>query len=196
MTELRIILKNQPDLKKKIFIEVGQKIYKSRKSSRKKLDGIAKKLNINVEMLEQIEEGDVSKFPPCVHITGFLRAFSEKVNCDISNELERLVEEQEHKKNIKNTDKRSKTNNFIFLIVFVCLLLLAIFYFNSSKETDNVNEVNQESMISEFKIQENNYEELIEVNKNNENFKQNIESIENNQLEKKLLKTNSLRLIF
>ena len=196
MSELRIILKNQPDLKKKVFIEVGQKISASRKSSRKKLDGIAKKLNINVEMLKQIEEGDISKFPPSVHITGFLRAFSEKVNCDISNELEQLVEEQEHKNNIKKTDKKSKKNIFIFLIVFVCSLLLILIYFNSSKETHNVNELTQKSMISEYKIQENNYEQLVEVEQNNENFKQKIESTENNKLEEKIIENQFFEILF
>ena len=191
MSELRIILKNEPDLKKKVFIEIGQKISIARKSSRKKLDGIAKKLNINVEMLKQIEEGDLSGFPPSVHITGFLRAFSEKVNCDISNELEQLVEEQEHRKNIIKTDKRFEKNFFLILIAFVSILLVAIIYFNFSKKVDIVNEPNPKSMISEFKVQENNYEELIEVKENIENFKHNIESIENNILGENVIENQS-----
>lgn len=182
MSELRIILKNEPDLKKEIFLEIGQKISKARKSSRKKLDGIAKKLNISVEMLKQIEEGDINGFPPSVHITGFLRAFSEKVNCDISKELEQLVEEQEHKNNIKKTDKKFKKNSFFFFIVFFGILLLAITYFNFSKKVDTVNELNPKSMKSEFKIQEKGQEELIEVKENIENLKHNIEPIDYNIL--------------
>ena len=196
MSELRIILKNQPDLKKKVFIEVGQKISKSRKSSRKKLDGIAKKLNINVEMLKQIEEGDISKFPPSVHITGFLRAFSEKVNCDISSELEQLVEEKEHKNNIKITEKRFKMRIFTFLIIFLSILFVAIIFLNSSKESDNINKLTKKSMISEFKIQENNYEQLVDAKENNENFKQNTESIENNQFEEKMIETKFFEVLF
>ena len=94
MSELRIILKSRPEEKKKIFITIGEKLSKSRKSSRKKLEGIAKKLNFSLEMLKDIEAGNVSKFPPTIHITGFLRAFAEKVGCDISLELEQLIQQE------------------------------------------------------------------------------------------------------
>ena len=47
MSELRIILKSRPEEKKKILITIGEKLSKSRKSSRKKLEGIAKKLNFS-----------------------------------------------------------------------------------------------------------------------------------------------------
>ena len=57
MSELRIILKSRPEEKKKIFITIGEKLSKSRKSSRKKLEGIAKKLNFSPEMLKDIEAG-------------------------------------------------------------------------------------------------------------------------------------------
>ena len=87
MSELQIILKSRPEEKKKILITIGEKLSKSRKSSRKKLEGIAKKLNFSLEMLKDIEAGNISKFPPTIHITGFLRAFAEKVSCDISLEL-------------------------------------------------------------------------------------------------------------
>ena len=193
MSELRIILKNEPDLKKKVFIEIGQKISKARKSSRKKLDGIAKKLNINVEMLKQIEEGDLSGISPSVHITGFLRAFSEKVNCDISNELEQLVEEQEHRKNIIKTDKKFENFFFKILIIFVGIFLVAFIYFNFSKKVDIVNEPNPKSIISEFKVQENNYKKIIEVK---ENVKDNIEPIENNILAENVIKNQSFEILF
>ena len=94
MSELRIILRSRPEEKKKILITIGEKLSKSRKSSRKKLEGIAKKLNFSPEMLMDIEAGDVSKFPPTIHITGFLRAFAEKVGCDISLELEELIQQE------------------------------------------------------------------------------------------------------
>ena len=97
MSELRIILNSRPEEKKKIFITIGEKLLKSRKSSRKKLEGISKKLNFSLEMLKDIEAGDVSKFPPTIHITGFLRAFAEKVGCDISLELEQLTQQANSK---------------------------------------------------------------------------------------------------
>ena len=97
MSELRIILKSKPEEKKEIFVTIGKKLSQSRKSSRKKLEGISKKLNLSVEMLNNIEAGDVSKFPQTIHITGFLRAFAEKVDCDISLELEQLTLQESSK---------------------------------------------------------------------------------------------------
>lgn len=137
MSELRIILKSRPEDKKKIFITIGEKLSRSRKSSRKKLEGIAKKLNFSLEMLEDIEAGNVSKFPPTIHITGFLRAFAEKVGCDISLELEQLIEQESSiMKNRKSLERPNKSS-FLFLIFFLIFLISLIFFLStprSSKE--------------------------------------------------------------
>ncbi len=118
MSELRIILKYRPEEKKKIFITIGEILSKSRKSSRKKLEGIAKKLNFSPEMLKDIEEGNVSKFPQTIHITGFLRAFAEKVGCDISLELEQLIQQESSiMKNRKSFDLPNKLS-FLLLVFF------------------------------------------------------------------------------
>ena len=119
MSELRIILKSRPEEKQKIFITIGEKLSKSRKSSRKKLESIAKKLNFSLEMLKDIEEGNVSKFPPTIHITGFLRAFSEKVGCDISLELEQLIQQESS----MTKNKKSFIANVIAEIVLDKLLI-------------------------------------------------------------------------
>ena len=127
MSELRIILKSRPEEKKKIFLTIGEKLLKSRKSSRKKLEGIAKKLNLSIEMLKDIESGNVSNFPQTIHITGFLRAFAEKVGCDISLELEQLMQQESSMtKGSKNFESPNKLS-FLFLIFFLIFLISLIF---------------------------------------------------------------------
>ena len=133
MSELRIILKFRPEEKKKILITIGEKLSKSRKSSRKKLEGIAKKLNFSLEMLKDIEAGNVSKFPPTVHITGFLRAFAEKVGCDISLELEQLIQQENSTaKNRKSFELPNKPS-FLLLVFFLIFLISSIFILSTPK---------------------------------------------------------------
>lgn len=124
MSELRIILESKPEEKKEIFITIGEKLSQSRKSSRKKLEGISKKLNLSVEMLKNIEAGDVSKFPQTIHITGFLRAFAEKVGCDISLELEQLTLQEGSK--TKKTTGLKLSNKFLFLLIIFFISLIFI----------------------------------------------------------------------
>ena len=133
MSELRIILKSKPEEKKEIFITIGKKLSQSRKSSRKKLEGISKKLNLSVEMLNNIEAGDVSKFPQTIHITGFLRAFAEKVNCDISLELEQLTLQEGLK--TKKTPILKLPNKFSFLlIIFLLVFFISLIFILSTPE--------------------------------------------------------------
>ena len=133
MSELRIILKSKPEEKKEIFITIGKKLSQSRKSSRKKLEGISKKLNLSVEMLNNIEAGDVSKFPQTIHITGFLRAFAEKVDCDISLELEQLTLQEGLK--TKKTPILKLPNKFSFLlIIFLLVFFISLIFILSTPE--------------------------------------------------------------
>ena len=50
---------SQNKTKLAIYRVIGRKISESRKSSRRKLEGISKKLNINVEILRKIESGEL-----------------------------------------------------------------------------------------------------------------------------------------
>ena len=148
MSELRIILKSRPEEKKKIFVTIGEKLSKSRKSSRKKLEGIAKKLNFNPEMLKDIEAGNVSKFPPTIHITGFLRAFAEKVGCDISLELEQLIQQESSiTKNRKSFELPNKLS-FLLLVFFLIFLISLIFILSTPKVKKEVLQI-KTSEISE-----------------------------------------------
>ena len=141
MSELRIILKSKPEEKKEIFVTIGEKLSQSRKSSRKKLEGISKKLNLSVEMLNNIEAGDVSKFPQTIHITGFLRAFAEKVDCDISLELEQLTLQEGLKTKKTPTFKLSNKFSFlliIFLLIFFISLIFILSTPNIKKEVSDI----------------------------------------------------------
>ena len=163
MSELRIILKSRPEEKKKIFVTIGEKLLKSRKSSRKKLEGIAKKLNFNPEMLKDIEAGNISKFPPTIHITGFLRAFAEKVGCDISLELEQLIQQEssitKNNKIIKLPNKLSFLLLVFFLIFFISLIFILctpkgkkeVFKMKTSEISQTLNEI--ENTISKKELE-------------------------------------------
>ena len=50
---------SQNKTKLTIYRLIGRKISESRKSSRRKLEGISKKLNINIEILKKIESGEI-----------------------------------------------------------------------------------------------------------------------------------------
>ena len=173
MSELRIILKYRPDEKKKIFITIGEKLSKSRKSSRKKLEGIAKKLNFSPEMLKDIEEGDLSKFPQTIHITGFLRAFAEKVDCDISLELEQLTKKESSiTKNRKSFELLNKLP-FLLLVFFLIFLISIIFFLSTPKGGKEVLKTKN----SEISKTQNKIETII-VNKELENIEATINTAE------------------
>ena len=84
-------------------------------------------------MLKDIEAGNVSKFPPTIHITGFLRAFAEKVSCDISLELEQLIQQESSiMKNRKSPDLPNKLS-FLLLVFFSNFLYFFDLYFEYTK---------------------------------------------------------------
>ena len=142
MTELRTIFKSRPEEKKEIFITIGEKLSKSRKSSSKKLESIAKKLNFSLEMLKDIEAGNVSKFPQTVHITGFLRAFADKVGCDISLELEQLKQKESSvTKNRKSPELPNKLS-FLLLVFFLIFLISLVFILTTPKAKREVFKMN------------------------------------------------------
>ena len=173
MSELRIILKSRPEEKKKIFLTIGQKLSKSRKSSRKKLEGISKKLNFSLEMLKDIESGNVSNFPQTIHITGFLRAFAEKVGCDISLELEQLMQQESSMiKNSKNFELPNKLS-FLFLIFFLIFLISLIFILSTpevKKEVlrTKISEISQTQYKIEIPIDSKDLENIEATTKVNE----------------------------
>ena len=173
MSELRIILKYRPDEKKKIFITIGEKLSKSRKSSRKKLEGIAKKLNFSPEMLKDIEQGNLSKFPQTIHITGFLRAFAEKVDCDISLELEQLIQKESSITKNRKSFKLPNKLPFLLLVFFLIFLISLIFFLSTPRGGKEV----FKTETSEISKTQNKIETII-VNKELENIEATINTAE------------------
>ena len=81
---------SQNKTKHTIYKVIGRKISESRKSSRRKLEGISKKLNINIEILKKIESGEVDTLEKEIPVNGFIRAFAKITNTEIGEELDKL----------------------------------------------------------------------------------------------------------
>ena len=62
-----------------------------RKKKRRKVQGISKKLNINVDFLDLIEEGNFLKIPKHVPRLGFVKSYAKYLEVDISEELSEIV---------------------------------------------------------------------------------------------------------
>ena len=73
-TELTV---SEQKTKKMLYEVVGRKIAESRKSSRRKLEGISKKLNISVDILKKIESGTIHEINSDIPVTGFVRAYAK-----------------------------------------------------------------------------------------------------------------------
>ena len=85
---------SQNKTKLTIYRVIGRKISESRKSSRRKLEGISKKLNINIEILRKIESGEVDTIETEIPVTGFIRAFAKITNTEISNKNRKIIGEK------------------------------------------------------------------------------------------------------
>ena len=119
-----------------IYRVIGRKISESRKSSRRKLEGISKKLNINIDILKKIESGEIETIEKEIPVTGFIRAFAKITNTEIDEELDKLQSDyttSEKPKNIYQqvpTIKLSKI--FLVFLASFCSLLLIIYLLNTN----------------------------------------------------------------
>ena len=114
---------------KEIYITIGKKISDKRKSSRKKIQGISKKLNINVEYIDCIEKGELEKIPTNLPIRGFIRSYAKLIGTDILPELSQLEEIMLTDKNklIKKMTKRKNENLlFWYFLIFLIIVFLSI----------------------------------------------------------------------
>jgi cytoskeletal protein RodZ len=123
--------------KKTLYGIIGRKIFESRRSSRKKLEGISKKLNINLDVLRKIESGEIENIEQNIHLNGFIRAFAKITDTDVSFELKSLEENYSIDKAARDIfSKMQNTQTSKIILVFVssfCFLLL-VFYFLSISE--------------------------------------------------------------
>ncbi len=133
---------------------IGRKISESRKSSRRKLEGISKKLNISTDILKKIEAGLVEDIDESIPITGFIRSFAKITNTDISEEIEKLQFDYTIPQKPKSiyqqvpTIKASKIL-IVFLLSFSFLLITLYILSLSEKKNDKILSLNSSVQIDE-----------------------------------------------
>ena len=128
-----MMLRNELDKKNfEIYKKIGEKIALKRKKKRRKVQGISKKLNINVDFLDLIEEGNFLKIPKHVPRLGFVRSYAKYLEVDISKELSEIS--SSNTIGFKNENKKFVINKgfekFASFLLFLILLLTILFFFN------------------------------------------------------------------
>ena len=115
-----------------IFKKIGEKIALKRKKKRRKVQGISKKLNINVDFLDLIEQGKILKIPKHVPRLGFLKSYAKYLEVDISGELSQIF--SSNSSDLKNQGKKTFIDEgfkkFFSFLFFLILLLAILFFFN------------------------------------------------------------------
>ena len=127
------MLRNELDKKNfEIYKKIGEKIALKRKKKRRKVQGISKKLNINVDFLDLIEEGNFLKIPKHVPRLGFVKSYAKYLEVDISGELSEIS--SSNTIGFKNENKKIIINKgfekFASFLLFLILLLTVLFFFN------------------------------------------------------------------
>jgi cytoskeletal protein RodZ len=127
------MLRNELDQKNfEIYKKIGEKIALKRKKKRRKVQGISKKLNINVDFLDLIEEGNFLKIPKHVPRLGFVKSYAKYLEVDISGELSEIASSN----NIGSKNEGEKIiiyrgfKKFASFLLFLTLLLTVLFFFN------------------------------------------------------------------
>ena len=126
------MLRNELDKNNfEIYKKIGEKIALQRKKKRRKVQGISKKLNINVVFLDLIEEGNFLKIPKHVPRLGFVRSYAKYLEVDISGELSEIS--SSNSIGFKNENKKIISNKsfekFSYFLLFLILLLIVLFFF-------------------------------------------------------------------
>ena len=115
-----------------IFKKIGEKIALKRKKKRRKVQGISKKLNINVDFLDLIEQGKILKITKHVPRLGFLKSYAKYLEVDISGELSQIF--SSNSSDLKNQGKKTFIDEgfkkFFSFLFFLILLLAILFFFN------------------------------------------------------------------
>ena len=126
------MIRNELDKKNfEIYKKIGEKIALQRKKKRRKVEGISKKLNINVVFLDLIEEGNFLKIPKHIPRLGFVRSYAKYLEVDISRELSEIS--SSNTTGFKNENKKFVINKgfekFASFLLFLILLLTILFFF-------------------------------------------------------------------
>ena len=127
-----MMIRNELDKKNfEIYKKIGEKIALKRKKKRRKVQGISKKLNINVVFLDLIEEGNFLKIPKHVPRLGFVRSYAKYLEVDISKELSEIS--SSNTIGFKNKNEKFVINKgfekFASFLLFLILLSTILFFF-------------------------------------------------------------------
>lgn len=165
---------------------IGRKIAEARKSSRRKIEGVSKKLNISVDILKKIESGDIHQIDKEIPVSGFVRAFAKLTNADISDEIEKLQSDyfiNEKPRSIYNKGSNIKASKiFVVFLSSFCFLLLVLYFLSISEKGIKDGDTLNKSMIGERFSEDNNFDNVeLSINANLEQS-ENIErqTLENN----------------
>ncbi len=124
-----------------LYSQIGEKISQARKSSKRKISPISKKLKINLFYLKKIEDGDFENIPEGVYIRGYLKSYAKFLNIDILVELKNI----DKILNKKNTSGINVLKNplpsklLIYFMTFACVLAIAMFVFTTKENEMNTN---------------------------------------------------------
>tara|TARA_B100000686_G_scaffold346894_1_gene434449 strand:+ start:783 stop:1676 length:894 start_codon:yes stop_codon:yes gene_type:complete len=145
--------------KKDVYLTIGKKISVARRSSRKKIIGVSKKLNISVNHLNYIEKGEIELLPNSIPLKGFVRSLAKFLKVDISEELKQLDDLDESSK--KQAIPRMVNNPLpskllVFFMTSFCFLLLAIYFLSINKDV-SINK--DERKIDEIRIENSTFNE-------------------------------------
>ena len=127
------MLRNELEKKNfEIYKKIGEKIALEKKKKRRKVQGISKKLNINVDFLDLIEEGNFLKIPKHVPRLGFVKSYAKYLEVDISGELSEIA--SSNTIGFKNEGEKiiiyKGFKKFASFLFFLILLLTILFFFN------------------------------------------------------------------
>ena len=116
---------------KEIYRNIGSKIQIGRKSSRRKINTISKKLNLSSQYLSWIEEGEIHKFPNYTPVDAFIKSYAKFLDIDLSNEFKDL-----ESLGIKKVEKAAKffpeklpNDILVFALTSLILIFIIIIFF-------------------------------------------------------------------
>ena len=116
---------------KEIYRNIGSKIKIGRKSSRRKINTISKKLNLSSEYLSWLEEGEIHNFPNYTPVDAFIKSYAKFLNIDLSDEFKDL-----ESLGIKKVEQASKffpeklpNDILVFALASLILIFILIIFF-------------------------------------------------------------------
>ncbi len=173
--------------KSTIYKIIGRKISESRKSSRRKFEGISKKLNISVNILKNIESGEIENIEKEIPITGFIRAYAKITNTDIGEEMDKLqsnyIVDEKPKRIYSQVPSIKVGRVFIVFLASFCFLLMVIYFLNSNNRTRVQIKVEPDILSEQDYFKEDNFqEEKVQLSSEIEpEMKEGLTKVENNK---------------